>query len=212
MGFFDSTKDFDLERRLLSEYTDMFSSIGVPGGQAKRQARGMLALCIVAAKADGTYDLPLIFGDIILGEASPPNDKVAQLAEKIAGNLPRKRAEGVRDADIRWWWNLHDVERRLMEKMDENHKLASFMDGINAGESDSEAGAGVRKRFVTYGNPEDSTDGQGDDRPLPIELKHRINIYTVMRSTTDLQAYKAELDRASSLNAHLRAQIRARKV
>ena len=148
MELFDSTRDSDLERRLLSEYTDTLSSIGVPPGQALRQARGMLAVCIAEAKADETYDLPLIFGDIILGEASPPNDKVAQLAGMIAENLPRKRAEGVRDADMRWWWNLHDVERRLLEKMDESHKLASYMDEVKAGESESEAGAGVRKYFV----------------------------------------------------------------
>ena len=41
--------------------------------------------------------------------------------------LAKKRAEGVRDEDIRWWWSMHDLERRMMIKVDDISRLALYI-------------------------------------------------------------------------------------
>ena len=44
------------------------------------------------------------------------------------------------------------------------------------GEDKNEAAAHVRKIHPMYGDPDDTRHTAGDDRPLPYELKDRVNI------------------------------------
>ena len=66
----------------------------------------------------------------------------------------------------------------------------------------------VRKFHVIYGEPDDTTHTVGDDRPLPEELKDRINIYIIKRPSTDQDKYKKEIEESSTLNALLRKEIK----
>src|SRR3989344_4957061 len=79
--------------------------------------------------------------------------------------LEKKRREGVRDEDIRWWWNLDNLEKMMMLKVDEFHRMALHIkcrqeDGLSV----ERAAEQVRQHHPIFGNPEDTTHTQGDDR------------------------------------------------
>ena len=150
--------------------------------------------------------------------ALPPNagDKILE-KEKTDENthkvLEKKRREGVRDEDIKWWWNLDNVERMMMLKVDEFHRLALHIkcrqdDGLSV----ERAAEQVRKHHPIFGNPEDTTHTQGDDRPLPEELKDRINIYIENQFINNSEKFKKEIEQSTTFNALVRKEIRAGKL
>ena len=115
----------------------------------------------------------------------------------------------MRDEDIKWWWNLDGVERMMMLKVDELHRLVLFKKTVEEdGKTNDEAGAVVRKYHPIYGNPEDTTHTQGDDRPIPEELKDRINIYVEKRFTDNSEKFKKEIEQSSTFNALIRKEVR----
>ena len=127
--------------------------------------------------------------------------------------LEKKRREGVRDEDIRWWWNLDNLEKMMMLKVDEFHRMALHIkcrqeDGLSV----ERAAEQVRKHHPIFGDPEDTTHTQGDDRPLPEELKDRINIYVEKRFANDSEIFKKEVEQSSTFNALVRKEIRVGKI
>jgi len=129
--------------------------------------------------------------------------------------LKKKRDEGVRDEDIRWWWNMNDIERRMMLKNDEISRLALFMKERESNSTITEelsikkAGNEVRKFHPIYGNPKNTTHAKGNDRPLPAELKDRINIYVEKRFKSNPEKYKKDIESSSTFNALIRKEIKA---
>ena len=111
--------------------------------------------------------------------------------------LEKKRREGVHDEDIKWWWNLNGVERMMMLKVDEFHRLALHIkcrqeDGLSV----EQAAEQVRKFHPIYGNPEATTHTQGDDRPLHEELKDRINRYVEKKFRENSEKFKKEIEQS----------------
>ena len=70
----------------------------------------------------------------------------------------------------------------------------------------------VRKFHPIYGDPKDTAHTKGEDRPLPYELKDRINIYIEKRAKESSGNYKAEIEKATTFNALVRKEIRAGKL
>ena len=200
------------EKQLLKLSIQMYIAMGFSPKKAESECRGLLDQCIEESKKEGLYCLPKNIGDIILGDAENDDQTIDTLVEKIRKDLPKKKAEGVRDEDIRWWWNLNDVERRMMIRTDEIFILGSFTDAIMQGLSGKEAGKKVRKYHPIYGDPEDTTHAKGDDRPLPYELKDRINIYIEKRVENDLEQFKKEIEESSTFNALIRKEIKAGRI
>jgi len=65
------------------------------------------------------------------------------------------------------------------------------------------------KSFPIFGGPEDTKNVKGDDRPLPFELKERINQW-VGTALQDKALETATSSRsAGSMNALIRNEIRA---
>ena len=54
--------------------------------------------------------------------------------EKIREMLERKRSDGVKNEDILWWWNMHDLERRMMLKVDEQRRTTEYLRGRRTGQ------------------------------------------------------------------------------
>jgi phage pi2 protein 07 len=81
-----------------------------------------------------------------------------QTDEKTKLMLEKKRTESVRDEDIRWWWNMHDLERRMMLKVDDLTRGAMFINSLDKGMRDDEAAATVRRYHPMYGNPDDTSN------------------------------------------------------
>jgi hypothetical protein len=180
MGLFDGFQFNAIERAILKEAQDVYRARGM----SKNQVREMLERVIAAAKAEGTYNLPPDFGNIVLGEAQTPDNHVKQRADHIRGTLPVKRAEGVTDADIRYYWNLNEIERRWVVEDDNLARMAAYMQALQESppnlsrdEVTAWAAGRVRVFFPMYGDPLDRSNTDGDDRPLPYELKDRVNRY-----------------------------------
>jgi DNA-directed RNA polymerase subunit F len=196
----------DIEKELEVLYLKMFQMMmGMSPSQAKSAFRFMLKQAKEESLKEGTSKLPRNFGDIILEKESKD--------EKIKSMLAKKRNEGVKDQDIRWWWNMHDLERRMMLKHDEWCKVTVFEkfreeDGLSM----DEAGKRVGKTYPIFGNPDDTTHTTGEDRPLPFELKDRINIYVEKRANIDPEKFKEDVENSSSLNALIRKEIKKGKI
>lgn len=191
----------NIEKQLEELYVPMFQTMmSVSSSQARSAFHDILKQAREEAKNEGTLNLPRNFGDILLEKESSD--------EKIESMLVKKRKEGVTDKDIRWWWNMHDLERRIMLKVDDIHRLALFeklreKEGLNV----KEAARRIGKGFPVFGDPDDTTNTTGEDRPLPYELKDRINIYIEKRSQRDPEQFKKEIEESSSVNSFIRKEI-----
>src|SRR3989338_318414 len=195
MGFF--SKYNGIEKGLLEIYSKLFTDMGLP--DSHKMTEDILDQAIQSSKKEGFYNLKND-GDNLLEK------------EKISGevnkNFENKRKEGVRDEDIRWWFNLNDVERRMMLKTDEFHRRSLFMHEVESGKTEEEADKTVRKYHPIFGDLNDETHGSGDNRPLPLELKDRINIYIEKQGIGNPE-FKKQIDSFSTFNALVRKEIRA---
>ncbi len=206
----------DTELSLLMGQRQMLVDMDTPEGEANEMAQGTLDKAIAEAKADGTYDIPRGLGDALLGLNEPPSDRIADWVDEKRMELRRLRQEGVTDDDIRTWWNMTSVERRFAIEQDNQGHLAYIMWAISEGhtsgptneETLDEAAELLRASHPLYGDPDDTRNTTGDDRPLPYELKDRVNRYIVRRAV-DPHAYKRDVDGSSTFNALIRQEIRA---
>jgi len=191
----------DIEKQLEDYYMSVFQPDGFSSLEAQNIVRDLLKLAKEECQQEDTLkNLPQNFGNILLEREST--------VEEIKSMLAKRRKEGVRDEDIRWWWNMHPLERKMMLKVDDVIKLSEFTriqkeEGLN----EEEAAKKVRKFHVIYGEPDDTTHTVGDDRPLPEELKDRIDIY-IEKQTTNQEKFKKEIEESSTLNALLRKEIK----
>jgi len=192
-----------IEKQLEDIYVSKIQEVaGMPLSQTKSAFRDLLKKAKEDSLKEGTCNLPQNYGDILLEK---------ELAEeKIKSELAKKRKEGVRDEDIKWWWNMHDIERRMLLAFDTWVAFSLFLklreeDGVSA----EKAGKRVRKIHPLFGDPDDTTHGVGEDRPLPYELKDRINIYIQKRSQADPKNFKREIEASSTFNSLVRKEIKA---
>jgi len=197
MGLFSKS---NIEKHLEKLYATIFQSKGISPAETKRTVRRLLKEAKEEAKREGTLNLPQNLGDIFLEKETTD--------EKYKSMLAKLRSEGVRDEDIRWWWNMHDLERRMMQKDDLMARGALFLKFREENRlTEEQAAKMVGESFPIFGDPDDTTLSTGEDRPLPYELKDRINIYVEKRSQTDPKQFKREIEESSSFNALLRKEI-----
>lgn len=207
MGFlsdlFSSRSDY--ERQLEDTHAQMFQSMmGIPASEARRTARDMIRDAKEELKRSDAANLPRDYGDQLLQrESTDPSVK-----EQFAG----KRQEGVTDADIRWWWNLPAIERVLMEKVDGLQRYAICVKQSGESHTPEQAAVALRKVHPMYGDPADTSETTGDDRPLPYELKDRVNAYIRKRMQDDPATYKKDIAKSSTFNALIRRGIRSGQI
>jgi hypothetical protein len=154
-----------------------------------------------AARREGTVPLPEMFGEILLEREKTD--------EEVRNAFAPKRAEGVTNEDIALWWNMDDLERRMICRVDEMHRILLFEKLVHGdGVTEPEAARMVAKRFPIYGDPDHLVLGTDDDRPLPFELKWRVNRYLAERTKADPDGFREEAEASTSLNALLRRALR----
>lgn len=220
MGIFDIFKGYKKsERVLLTLYTQIKKeSLGFNDSEARKMAQEMLDCAISSSKEAGTYDLPSNFGDIIVNNTKTNDPFITKLAEEIRIKMSILKMDGVTDEDIRFWWNLSDVERFLVKEDDNRSKMLNFIINIkNSSEPSKELAAEkaakkVKKLFPVYEDTSDQVEPQDDNRPLPIELKNRINNYIEKRLRIDSEKYREELFISTSCNAFFRKEIKAGRI
>ena len=196
----------ETEKRLQPQYVAFFrESMNMPEEIAREIFKTFAEEQKEAALREGTDRLPESFGDILLERELTD--------EKVRAAFAPKRAEGVTDEDIALWWNMHDLERRLICRVDEMNRILLFEKLMQAGgTTEPEAARAVAKRYPVYGDPEHLVLGTDDDRPLPFELKWRVNRYIMQRTQSDPDAFQKETDESTSLNAVLRNALRQGKL
>ena len=152
MGLFNFLKYNNIEKALLNDYSQRLSKMGISStetkriclvigmphlpndsmegissAEAKKMTEDMLDKAIEESKKGGTYYIPQNLGDIILGDAGSDNQTIKKIAESIRQKLPEIKKEGVMEEDVRWWWNLNDIERRLILKQENIVKMGLFI-------------------------------------------------------------------------------------
>ena len=207
MGFF--SKLFDSSSGIDKEMEDLYvpaiqEMTGMDLSQARNAFHDLYKQAHEEAKEEGSINLPLDFGDKLL-EGESTNAEIKSILEK-------KRSEGVNDEDIRWWSNRHEIERKLMMKIDELNKYVLLSQYREERLTVDEATQRINKHFPLYGNLDSYSTSTEEDRPLPFELKDRINIYIINRAKLDPDKFKQEVEEASSFNSFIRNEIRRGKV
>jgi len=117
MGLLNNYDYNEIEKKTYEIYVQLFTLfIGniLDPQEIQKLTKRLLDQAIEESKKEGSYNLPSNFGSILLEEDKADNPYIEKIAETIRKNLPKKRAEGVRDEDIKWWWNMNDIERRMM--------------------------------------------------------------------------------------------------
>jgi hypothetical protein len=152
----------------------------------------------------GTSKLPEGYGSLLLSKEEEDG--------KIRSMLASRRHEGVKNEDIVWWWNMHDLERRMMLKVDEQRRTTQYLRYRQAGLSKDEAGERIRTYYPTYGDPDDLPMTSPEDNHLPPELKRRIDRYIQKRLEIDGDGLRAEMEASTTFNALVRKEIKNGKL
>lgn len=186
----------ELEDFYASVYQNLFEMLPT---EARRTVRDIIAACKQKGREEGTADLPENFGDFLLLQAREGIPEALRIVEKA-------RKEGARDEDIAEWWNLHDLQRRMVLWSEEVFRYASFKNFLAQGIDADEAMRRVRQIFPMYGDHSDITHASGDDRPLPNEVRGRVDQY---REKHSAESILQRVSQHSTYNAFVRAEIRS---
>ncbi len=190
--------DPEVEESLVQVWVQM-------SGRSVEEAKSLVKTSIQSAKEEarkaGTDKLPSNFGDLLLGRENTD--------AKLRSEFHNKRLEGVTDNDIRSYWNMNDIERRVLENMQQAMMYSTWKGARETGRTDIEAAVYARKFFPYYGDPQDTRVTSDDDRPLPIELLMRENVWYAKEMNRNPVEFNKRLQEYSSFNALMRAEIRA---
>lgn len=192
MGIFSSSK----EDQLKDVYTKTFIDIGMPPATAFNTTKELLKLAKESLEKSNEDRFSGNFGDIILNDLHFKN------------SLEMSHREGVRDEDIRQWFNMDPLERHLIKQVDLYHISVMIAGLLGQGEDLDSAIKITKKYHARFGGSEDTTIDSEEDRPLPEELKFRIVSYIEKRVATDNDKYKKDLEASSSFNALIRKEIK----
>lgn len=197
----------NIEKNLEKIYSEMLSQLptGMTFEQARKEVKKAIQLCKEQARKEGTADLPANYGDLLIQTA----DSGEQTAKTI---VDKARVEGATDEDIREFWNLNDLQRRMVIWSENLHRTAMAMSlwkpGLPRNEEEKVA-ATIRKTFPKYGDPDDTIVTSGDDRPLPHELRGRVDRWRIkIISEEGEDRIRERINNYSTFNALIREEIR----
>jgi hypothetical protein len=188
------------ERELEAQYVHTLHMLGLSPSEARRTFWHIMNQIKGEALTTGTSALPRDFGDWLLERENVDGTVQATLA--------KRRAEGVTDQDIRWWWNMHHLERAMMCKLDDLHRyllLTRFIEEEGLGRE--EAARKLASYDPSFGEPGETHADRHEDQPLPYELKERVRSYLQKRSILDPEAFARDIKESSSLNALIRKEV-----
>jgi hypothetical protein len=149
----------------------------------------------------GEYVVPDGYGSFLISNRH--NDP------KIGAHLAKIEAEGVRESDVLWFWNMSNLERLFYMRTFECCVGACWFGACERGMTSEQARAQTRKVHPFHGDPDDTSVASGEDRPVPVELRDRIALFIERRAREDPEQFRALMDRSSSFNAIIRRAIRA---
>ena len=189
----------DIEKELEEMYSQMMSRVcGMTLEKAQELTRMGIQVSKKQALKEGTNNLPENYGDLLLREAVNGNSNSRKIVD-------RARKEKATDDDIREFWNLNDLQRRMVFWSEDIFRFASFETFKKEGLNSDEAMIKVRKMFPMYGDPNNEKHVSGDDRPLPNELRGRVDEYRKKIGVINIEAKSKQY---TTYNAFVRSEIR----
>lgn len=191
--FKKSNKNYNIEKQLEDLYTDLLEGIGISRKEVKKAIKD----CKIKAKLEGTDKMFPNSGDYLIDGAKAGNEKCKRFIQK-------SYAGGANEDDVRHWWNLHDLERRMIQYTDNLFRISAFEGLIQDGLTEVEAAEQIKKEFPYYGDPMDESKPKGEDRPLAEELHDRINYLTIKLTPEYIKEHSQDY---SSMNAFLRHHL-----
>lgn len=202
MGIFGSDKRSVLKRELVDLYSSMMKPVFGPF--AKKIVNKMVKEYEEQIKAKNLDNLPDNFGEIVVDKLYKENSKVYKHTIDMAYD------DGATREDIIEYYNLDYLQRLMVEwteKVFRDLVFTSYVKEDNL--SKDEAFLKICSIFPMYGDPNDTTYTQGEDRPLSPILRGRIDIY---RELFGAVAIAKEVEQYSSYNAYVRFLIRNNKL
>lgn len=202
MNFFNFSKYNELEKVLFDKLRDAFINVNkLSHKEAKKAAEQILDSAIEKSKEEGTYNLPINFGNIILEIEETNDDKVNDYARIIRDDLKILKKEGVVDQDIKDWWNQLDLERHITLQQDLLNKSMVLSEAMQYKHMNYDnAAKEVIKKCPVFGYPSEIKKSTNDDRPLPDELHKRIAVYITRNKNIN--------NNMSSFNAFIRKEMK----
>ncbi|MCJ7457750.1 MAG: hypothetical protein MUP17_02010 [candidate division Zixibacteria bacterium] len=198
---------YNIEREVEEMYSQMFSQLsdGMTLKQAREKVKEAIKLCKKEAKKEGTANLPDNYGDLLIQAAETGDPKAKKIVDKA-------RKEGATYEDIREFWNLSDLIRRMVRWSENVFRTSMAMSLWKPGlskDEEKQIATEIRKSFPMYGDPDDTRVTIGDDRPLPHELKARVDRWRIkLISVEGEEKIKEKINKYSSFNALVRDEIR----
>ncbi|MHB8278027.1 MAG: hypothetical protein ACYDIA_10300 [Candidatus Humimicrobiaceae bacterium] len=203
MGIFSSQIEKDLEKI----YIPLLSSVAPNEKEAKRTFNQLLTQSKIKCKKAGITENEK-WSESFIGLMNSTNIPLGEIEKRRKDYIDIRKNEGVTDPDIRSWWDLHYLERAFIEELDNFFKMMSHLISRDQGLSVEETAKRTRHAFIIYGQPNDISHTTGDNRPLPFELKDRINRYVEKRTKENLTTFKNEIENYDTYNAFIRSEIR----
>lgn len=193
-------KNDSLEKQCEGLYSNLFVLLGYTDEQAREKVRNVIAECKAEAKKDGWEKLTDNYGDWLLENAKLGNIMAIKIVEKA-------RRNGAKDEDIRNYWNMKEWERRLVIWYDNIYRIAGYEKLVNEGLSEDLAVKKLNRSFPYYGDPDDTSKCSGEDRPLPYEIKDRVNSYMIKCGFSNIEEIEVKLGNYSSMNAFIMEEM-----
>ena len=190
------------EKELWHQETAMFGAMGLGPREARREAKRRVKAAIAESKKEGTYGIGPLGASMLRKYRTDP-----EMKREYEGMTK----DGVTDNDILEWWDLPDVERRLMVIDDDHFRIATMLERIDAGFSPHEACRLVWRSFPMFGICT-KPPTFGDDEAsvlLPEELKLRVLRWQErMQSEGRFDELDAESKGFTTMNGYIRSLAR----
>lgn len=188
------------ERGLHEVYAQMLIVAGFSPQDADQSVSKAITMCKHQRVAEGTADLPENFGDRLIEAARMGHLKSQRIVDKA-------RREGVTDEDVKEWLNLPDLSRRMVLWSENLFRYTVFLAAKeDEGLTSKDAAARVHKTFPMYGDPDDTSILSGENRPLPHELRGRVDSYNQVHGA---EYIADQVKNFSSYNAFVRHAVEA---
>ena len=190
------------EKRVLQERTMAHLMAGMTPGQARRQAKQDLKEAIAASKAEGWYGRGPQGINVLNQYKTDPTHR--RLWEAM-------KAQGVRDEDVVEWWDLPDIERRLMLRDDDVFRLTAWMERMDAGHTAEQAARIIWQMRPMFGDPLGPPTFPDDDTStmLAVEIKLRFLRWSESLGASGERVERMKRERAqfSTMNGYIRHLI-----
>jgi hypothetical protein len=194
------TRDVEIERQIKVGYVELLHGRGIMSRtDAEKAVQDAIVMCKQQGAMERTDKLPRDFGDRILVAANAGEPKSKRIVEKA-------RKEGANDEDIAEWWNMPDLCRHMVIWSENCFRHMVFLHALDDDQLSAElAAARVHKMFPIYGDPDDTSKLSEENRPIPHELRGRIDLY---REKHGVEYITAQVRNFTSYNAFVRHAVR----